>query len=95
VVIRQAAENANIIRTADEVIELLGVVEKQWQRFKDAMDRMGRRLEDAKSEYDNLVGTRTRMLDRPLGQIEQLRTARGLSAPAASGAEESEPSPDK
>jgi DNA recombination protein RmuC len=78
VVIRQAAANANIIRTADEVIALLGTIETQWQRFKDSMDRMGKKLDDAKAEYDNLVGTRTRAMDRPLAQIEQLRSVRGL-----------------
>ena len=77
-VIRQSAENANIVRTADEVISLLAAVEKQWQRYKENMDAMGNRLDDAKSEYDKLVGTRTRMLDRPLAKIEELREARGL-----------------
>jgi len=90
-VIRQAAEHANILKTADEVIGLLGVVEKQWRRFKQSMDRMGKRLEDAKGEYDLLVGRRTRMLDGPLGKIEQLRSARGLG-PAGEGDAESQDS---
>jgi len=50
-VIRQAAENANIIRTADEVIALLGHIEKQFQRFKESMGRMGKRLDDAKTPH--------------------------------------------
>ena len=81
-VIRAAAENANIVRTADEVIELLTVFNKQWQRYREAMDAMGRRIDDAKKEYDNLVGTRTRMLERPLEKIEELRTTRGLASAA-------------
>ncbi len=81
VVIRQAAENANIMRTADEVIQLLADVEKQWQRYKESMDKMGRRLDDARKEYEGLVTTRTRALDRPLAKIEDLRTARGLPGP--------------
>jgi len=88
VVIRQAAENTNILHTADEVIQLLGTVEKQWERFKESMGRMGKRLDDAKAEYDNLVGTRTRQMDRPLAQIEQLRSARGLSGGDAGGADD-------
>ncbi|HET6429468.1 MAG TPA: DNA recombination protein RmuC [Phycisphaerae bacterium] len=78
VVIRQAAQNTNILRTADEVIGLLGTIEAQWRRFKESMDRMGKRLDDAKAEYDHLVGARTRGMDRPLAQIEQLRSIRGL-----------------
>lgn len=81
-VIRQAAENANLMRTADEVIQLLADIEKQWQRYKDSMDKMGRRIEDARTEYENLVTTRTRAMDRPLAKIEDLRTARGLPAAA-------------
>jgi len=89
VVIRQAAENANIMRTADEVIQLLADVEKQWRRYKDSMDKMGRRLDDAKREYEHLVGTRTRALDRPLARIDDLRTARGLP-PAGTTDEETD-----
>ncbi len=73
-VVRAAAENANIMRTADEVIALLGTFSKQWQRYKEAMELMGRRIEDAKKTYDDLVGTRTRMLERPLEKIEELRS---------------------
>jgi len=91
VVMRQAAESANVMRTADEVIRLLADVEKQWQRYKDAMDKMGRRIDDAKREYDALVGTRTRALDRPLGRIEDLRTSRGLPAPDEAGPDDAQP----
>lgn len=42
------------------------------------MDAMGRRIDQAKAEYDNLVTTRTNMLDRPLDKIAELRTAREL-----------------
>jgi DNA recombination protein RmuC len=80
-VVRAAAENANIMKTADEVIGLLSVFNKQWQRYKEAMDMMGRRIDEARKEYENLVGTRTRMLERPLEKVEELRTARGLAAP--------------
>ena len=79
-VIRQSAENANIVRTADEVIRLLAAVEKQWQLYKEKMDAMGNRLDDAKEAYNGLIGVRTRMMDRPLAKVEQLRLDRGLPA---------------
>ena len=80
-VIRQAAENANIMKMADEVINLLGTFEKQWQRYKETMDMMGKRLHQALEQYEELRETRTRMLERPLDKIEELRAARGLPAP--------------
>jgi len=78
-VIRQAAESANLMKTADEVIMLLREVRKQWDRYKDSMEQMGKRIDDVRKEYDNLTSTRTRMLDRPLAKIEDLRTSSELS----------------
>jgi len=78
VVIRQSAENFNLMQTADEVVSLLGTVNKQWQRYKEQMDKVGKGIQDARKAYDELVGTRTRMLDQPLEKIDQLRMARGL-----------------
>jgi DNA recombination protein RmuC len=78
-VIRQSAENANVTRTAAEVIELLGAFEKQWQRFRESMDAVGKRIDDSKKAYDDLVGRRTRMLERPLAKIEDLRSSQELS----------------
>ena len=77
-VIRSAAENANIVKTADEVIRLLSAFNKQWQKYREAIDKMGNRIDEAKKSHDDLVGTRMRMLEKPLEKIEELRTARGL-----------------
>jgi len=77
-VIRQAAENVNIMRTADEVLALLGAFQKQWQRYSEEFDRLGQRLEAADKQYEVLRTTRANMLQRPLDKIEDLRAARGL-----------------
>ena len=77
-VIRQSAENFNLMRTADEVISLLGAFDKQWQLYKEQMDKVGKGIDGARKAYEELVGTRTRMLDRPLEKIDQLRMTRDL-----------------
>jgi len=77
-VIRQTAEHANLMQTADEVLELLAEVRKQWEAYKESMDKMGDRLFAARDEYEKLVSTRTNMLDRPMNKIEALRTSREL-----------------
>ena len=77
-VIRQAAENANITKTADEVLALLAVFARQWQRYREAVDKVGARLESTRQAYEDLTGTRTRQLERPLAKIDELRSARGL-----------------
>jgi len=77
-VIRQAAENANIMKTADEVIALLGQFDKQWQKYNEEMDKLGRAIESAANQYQAVRTTRTNMLQKPLDRIEDLRQARGL-----------------
>ena len=77
-VIRQAAENANIMKTADEVIDLLSAFNKQWQTFHEQEDKVAQRFRQTAEEFDKLVTTRRNMLQRPLDKIEDLRTARGL-----------------
>jgi DNA recombination protein RmuC len=84
-VIRQAAENANIMRTADEVLSLLGAFNKQWQAYCEQMDKLGQRIEQAGREYEALRTTRTNMLQRPLDKIEDLRAARQLAEDAEQG----------
>jgi DNA recombination protein RmuC len=84
-VIRQAAEHANLMRTADEVLTLLGQFARQWAKYNEAADKLGQRLDQARDEYEKLRTTRTRALQRPLDKIEQLRTTRGL--PDESGPE--------
>jgi len=77
-VVRQAAEHANIMRTADEVLTLLGQFTREWARYNEALDKLGQRIEQARDEYEKVRTTRTNMLQRPLDKIEALRTSRQL-----------------
>jgi DNA recombination protein RmuC len=77
-VIRQVAEHASIMDTADEVISLLAAFNKQWQNFREQMDKVGQRLTQTQSEFDTLCSTRTNMLQRPIDKIEDLRNQRGI-----------------
>jgi DNA recombination protein RmuC len=79
-VIRQAAENVNLAKTADAVLDLLGEFHKQWENYNDALDKLGQRLDQASRDYQNVRTTRTNMLERPLRKIEDLRESRGLSS---------------
>ncbi len=78
-VIRQASENFNIEKTAAEMIKLLGEFSKQWDAYKDKFRVMGERLDGAKKEYDNLINTRSNMLERPLKKIDELRKQQAIS----------------
>jgi DNA recombination protein RmuC len=77
-VVRQAAESANIMRTADEVISLLGQFEDQWQRYREEIDKLGSQLQTVQNTYDRLVSTRTNQLQRPLEKIDEIRASHSL-----------------
>jgi DNA recombination protein RmuC len=78
-VIHQAVESFNMEKTASEMLALFGSFNNQWKVFKSSMEKMGRRIDDAKKEYDSLLSTRTNQLERPLRKINDLRQQKGIS----------------
>ncbi len=72
-VIRQAVDNFRLEQTAANILSLLKDFSKQWERFKEAMERMGKKIDEAKNEYTKLVTTRSTQLERPLRKIETVR----------------------
>jgi len=91
-VIRQAVDNFNLERTAAQILSLLGEFNKQWEKYKSSMDKMGQKIDDAQKEFQHLITTRTRQLERPLIKLENLRTPDGnLLKPAQGDGLPSEP----
>jgi len=81
-IIRQAIDNFNLEKTASEILSLLGDFNKQWTNFKEGMDKMGNRLDDAQKEFQRLITTRTNQLERPLIKIESMRGKSQLPQPS-------------
>lgn len=77
-VIRQAMDNFKLEKTASEMSGLLGAFYKQWTMFTRSMEKMGKSIDDAQKEYQNLVSTRRNQLERPLKKIEDLRVNKGI-----------------
>ena len=88
VVIRQAVDNFSVEQSSNEIISELGKFEDQWDRFIKQMDTLGKRIDDAQKDFGNLVGTRRRALERPLGRIHAIRQQRGLAIPEDTGRED-------
>ena len=77
-VIRQAFDNFMIEQTSDEILQLIGTFGQQWQKYTESAARVKDRLDSVQKEFDLLVGTRRRQLERPLQQLEELRVRRNL-----------------
>lgn len=79
-VIRQAVDNFALERTSNEMLSLFGAFKKQWQEFIVRMEQLGKRIGEAQKEYENLLTVRRRQLEKPLREIDALRSQRGLAA---------------
>lgn len=77
-VIRQAVDNFSMERTAAEMLKQISQFKTQWERFIEGMDKMGRRIDDLNKEYNLLVTTRKRQLDKSLQRIEHLQATEEL-----------------
>ena len=83
-VIRQAADNFRLERTSNEILALLGEFSKQWEKYTQQLDMVQRRFDGVHKEYEALMTTRHRALQRPLDKIESLRAEEGVPAEIAS-----------
>ncbi len=77
-IIRQAMDNFRLEETAGGMLKLMGAFRRQWEMFVRSMEKMGKKLDEAQSEYQTLTTTRRSQLERPLRQIEELRVRSGL-----------------
>jgi len=72
-VIRQAVDNFRLSQSTLEVLTLLQGFEKQWGKFVEQMDKVGRSLDTASHAFTELEGTRRRQLERQLDKIDAVR----------------------
>jgi DNA recombination protein RmuC len=84
-VVRQAVDNFRLSQTSNEILALLAGFQKQWDKFVDQMDKVGRTLTSAGNAFEELEGVRRRGLDRELDKIEAMRRRQSLDAVEGSG----------
>lgn len=78
-VVRQAVENFNLEQTASEILKHLGDFYKQWELYKDKFKNLGKKLEDARREYDLIESTRTNQLERVLRKVDDIRERKQIA----------------
>ena len=102
-VIRQASENFKLAQQTNEILKALGEFNKQWAMFKTQMTKVDSALDSSRKAYADLLGTRTRQLDKQVERVDALRVTAGLhpldrsdSTPEAPlGAAAADPSEDE
>lgn len=72
-VIRQAHENFKMEKNAREVMNAMESFERQWGNFIAAFDKLGGKIADTQSEYNNLLTTRKNVLERAMKEVAEKR----------------------
>jgi DNA anti-recombination protein RmuC len=92
-VLRQSLDDHLVERTSGEILECLEAFEQQWDRFGDALDGVGRKLETTTRAFEELTGPRRRQLQRTLDRVDALREQRSIDdgAPGAERLGEEDP----
>jgi len=84
-VIRQAMDNFSMEKTAGEMLRHLGRFYKEWEKFRESMDKAGKKLDEARDEFQKMVTTRRNKLEKPLYEIEDMRRQKGIEDQIALG----------
>lgn len=71
-VIRQAVENFHMERRAGEILDLLAEFKTQWDKFRDQMDKVGKKIDESQNAFHALTTTRSHQLERRIQKIEML-----------------------
>lgn len=82
-IIRQSLDNFSMEKTAGEILGLVQNFKKEWEKFAEAMAKMGEKLDGAREEYRKMTTTRHDKLDKSIRKIEDLQRREGL--PGAPG----------
>ena len=77
-VIRQAYDNFVIEQTSDQILALVGKFGTEWGKYTDELDKLKRRFEQLDRQFETVVGTRRRQLEKPLQQLESVRRERNI-----------------
>ncbi|MBN1291252.1 MAG: DNA recombination protein RmuC [Candidatus Latescibacteria bacterium] len=77
-IIRAAIDNFALEKTSNKILSLLGGFKNQWDKFVISLEKVGKHIETTQKEYERLITTRRRQLEKPLNKIDELRTHRGL-----------------
>ena len=73
--IHQATRNFIMNERASEVMLLVSQFRRQWIKYVEQMDKLGRRIDGLSDDFKELVTTRTRGLEKPLDKIEHISLA--------------------
>ena len=82
-IIRQSLDNFSMEKTAGEILGLVKNFKKEWEKFAEAMAKMGEKLDGAREEYRKMTTTRHDKLDKSIQKIEDMQRLKGIGEAGA------------
>ena len=64
-----------IQKRSSEVWQILSAIKTEFQKFGGVLEKAQKKINEASSEIDDLVGTRTRAIEKKLRQVQEMPTA--------------------
>ena len=77
--LNQATSNFMMEQRASEIMNEVVKFQQQWEKFTDVMDKTGKNLDVAVRQFQDLISTRKRALDRPVNKIIELQKKEALN----------------
>lgn len=74
---RRVAEQYRLQESSREILTLLASFRKQWEKYSDAVDLLGKAMETLNKRFGELTTTRTRQLERQMDKIDALQRETG------------------
>ncbi|RYG60599.1 MAG: DNA recombination protein RmuC [Alphaproteobacteria bacterium] len=71
-VVNQAAQHFRLQQQAAGIHDILTSIKREWEKYGTEMDKIGKKLREAQATFDDVTGTRTRMLDRQFTKLDSL-----------------------
>ena len=73
-VINQAAQHFRLQQQTAGIHDVLTGIRREWEKFSDEMDKIGRKLREAQATFDDVTTTRTRRLGNQFNKLDSLPT---------------------
>jgi DNA recombination protein RmuC len=70
--VHQAAHTFALEQKSTEIFTILKALKDQWGKYTGEMTKLGNRLDDAQRSFAELMGTRTRGLDRQFNKLDDI-----------------------
>ena len=71
-IVRQASQLYKLEKKTIQAVNYIQSFKKQWAAYKDADDKIDKKLTEVNTVRDTVTGTRSRMLEKVLNDIEKL-----------------------